>query len=361
MDNVELDLTGNETPEELEALLDKLGDVDVSDDAGTAPGNTAVAAENTGAQGTAGQADATQSNTGDTNTDTPTPGATTEQQQDAGQGQQAEQPKSILSKDGKHVIPYDVLEAERAEKRRIAEENQRTAAELEEAKRQLAVFTRQIASAGMTPATTPDKIQITPEQINSVRESFPEIGTVLDAMTQKIEYLQGQQPAAPMAQQSPGANPVMAALDATPDLKAWQTGDPDRFMLATHIDETLKNDSAWKDKPLAERFAEVAKRTRAAYGEAVDQPAQQQDAQQSAPAVTDTKQPAAEEIQQKAAAALATATAAAQLPASPSDVGQTATQSASLIEQAANADPDQLQTMFAGMTDAQIEALLEQI
>lgn len=356
MDNVELDLTGNETPEELEAMLDKLGDVDVSDDAGSVPGNAAAAAENTGVQETAGQADATQSNTGDTKNDTPTPGATTEQQQDAGQGQQAEQPKSILSKDGKHVIPYDVLEAERAEKRRVAESSQRTAAELAETRRQLEVLTRQINAAGLQPAQLPEKTQITLEQIAGVRDSFPELAGVLDSLVQKVEYLQSAQPAPAPVQQAASADPVMSALDATPDLKAWQTGDPDRFTLAVHIDETLKNDPAWKDKPLAERFGEVAKRTRAAYGESVESATQQQ-----TPPVQDAKQPTAEEIQQKAATALATATAAAQLPASPSDVGQTATQSASLIEQAANADPDQLQTMFAGMTDAQIEALLEQI
>ncbi|NPC99417.1 hypothetical protein HOY33_01450 [Brenneria sp. hezel4-2-4] len=352
---MELNLTGDETPEELEALLDKLGDVNVSDDATPAPGNTATAPESTGTQGTAGQADATQSNTGDTKTDTPTPGATTEQQQDAGQGQQAEQPKSILSKDGKHVIPYDVLEAERAEKRRVAESSQRTAAELAETRRQLEVLTRQINAAGLQPAQLPEKTQITPEQIASVRDSFPELAGVLDSLVQKVEYLQSAQPAP--VQQAASADPIMSALDATPDLKAWQTDDPDRFTLAVHIDETLKNDPAWKDKPLAERFGEVAKRTRAAYGETVESATQQQ-----TPPAQDAKQPTAEEIQQKAAAALATAAAAAQLPASPSDIGSTtSTSAASPLEQAANADPEQLQAMFAGMTDAQIEALLEQL
>ncbi|RLM26568.1 hypothetical protein BIY29_05460 [Brenneria alni] len=341
-------LTGNETPEELEALLDSIGDVEVSD---TSAADTTV---NAGDLAAKTNPLTQQENKGDTNTSTPD--VTAEQQVGTQQtgaetaGPEGDSlPKGILSRDGKHVIPYGVLEAERADKQRLAQSSQRTAAELAETKRQLDVLTRQINAAGLQPAQLPEKTQITPEQIDGVRDSFPELAGVLDALVQKVEYLQEQQPAAPAAQQSSGADPVMSALDATPDLKAWQTGDPDRFTLAVHIDETLKNDPVWKGKPLAERFGEVAKRTRAAYGEAVE----------SAPP-QDAKQPTAEEIQKKAAAALATA--AAQLPASPSDVGSTTSSSAaSPLEQAANADPEQLQAMFAGMTDAQIEALLEQV
>ncbi|HHZ4784809.1 TPA: hypothetical protein ACWD86_004476, partial [Yersinia enterocolitica] len=66
------------------------------------------------------------------------------------------------------------------------------------------------------------------------------------------------------------------------------------------------------------------------------------------------------DVQRIAAEKLAAATAATQVPGSPSDLGVTTTHTASPLEQAANASPDQLQAMFAGMTDAQIEALLEQ-
>ncbi|SLM63500.1 MULTISPECIES: hypothetical protein [Dickeya] len=358
---MELDLTGNETPEELEALLEKIGEVTVDDK--TAPGNTSAAVTDTTVTGTTGaqtattQAAASQQNTGDNGSNTPTPGVAVGQRSAAsGQATDTEQAtaaKILLSKDGKHAIPYDVLEAERAEKRRLAESNQRTAAELAEARRQLEVFTRQINAAGLQPAQLPEKSQITQEQLDVLRESFPDVANVIDVLAQKVEHLQAVQPV-PAATQSNESNPVSMALDATPDLKAWQSDDPDRFTLAIHIDETLKHDPAWKDKSLTERFGEVVKRTRAAYGETVESTPQQ-----SAPA-GQPAQPTPAELQQKAADALAKATAAAQLPGSPSDVGQAATQSPSLLEQAANASPEQLHAMFSGMTDAQIEALLEQ-
>ncbi|WP_145587607.1 hypothetical protein [Yersinia aldovae] len=342
---MDIELTGNETPEELEALIDGFGDVDISDVTQTAVVTTtpvAAVTEDTNAV----------VNTGDKK-DELTPGATTAQTTEVTPTTQAaiaegtEKPKGILSKDGQHVIPYDVLVAERTEKQRLMGTNQQTATELAEAKRQLAALTRQINSAGMQPVPLPEKAQVTPEQINFIRENFPEMAAVLDTVVQKIDYLQQGQPA--QAANQPSGNPVADAMNAVPDLKSWQDQDPDRFTLAVHIDTNLQNDPAWKDKSLTERFAEVAKRTKAAYGESVE-PVQQEQATTTTTA----------DVQRIAAEKLAAATAATQVPGSPSDLGVTTTHTASPLEQAANASPDQLQAMFAGMTDAQIEALLDQ-
>jgi hypothetical protein len=348
---VDIELTGNETPEELEALIDGFGDVDISDVTQTAAVTTtpvAAVTEDTNAV----------VNTGDKK-DELTPGATTAQTTEVTPTTQAaiaegtEKPKGILSKDGQHVIPYDVLVAERTEKQRLVGTNQQTATELAEAKRQLAALTHQINSAGMQPVPLPEKAQITPEQINVIRENFPEMAAVLDTVVQKIDYLQQGQPA--QATNQPSGNPVADAMNAVPDLKSWQDQDPDRFTLAVHIDTNLQNDPAWKDKSLTERFAEVAKRTKAAYGESVE-PVQQEQATTTTTAATQTNA----DVQRIAAEKLAAATAATQVPGSPSDLGVTTTHTASPLEQAANASSDQLQAMFAGMTDAQIEALLDQ-
>lgn len=348
---MDIELTGNETPEELEALIDGFGDVDISDLTQTAAVTTtpvAAVTEDTNAV----------VNTGDKK-DELTPGATTAQTTEVTPTTQAaiaegtEKPKGILSKDGQHVIPYDVLVAERTEKQRLMGTNQQTATELAEAKRQLAALTRQINSAGMQPVPLPEKAQITPEQINDIRDDFPGMAAMFDTLVQKIDYLQQGQPA--QATNQPSGNPVADAMNAVPDLKSWQDQDPDRFTLAVHIDTNLQNDPAWKDKSLTERFAEVAKRTKAAYGESVE-PVQQEQATTTTTAATQTNA----DVQRIAAEKLAAATAATQVPGSPSDLGVTTTHTASPLEQAANASPDQLQAMFAGMTDAQIEALLDQ-
>lgn len=347
---MDIELTCNETPEQLEAMIDGFGDVDISDVTQTAAVTTtpAVVTDDT---------NATAVNTGDKK-DELTPGAAAAAQAteaiattQATTTEGTEKPKGILSKDGQHVIPYDVLVAERAEKQRLAGTNQQAATELVEAKRRLEVLTRQINSAGMQPVPLPEKAQITPQQIDSIRENFPEVAAVLDTVAQKIDYLQGE-PASAVTERD--VNPVADAMNAVPDLKSWQDQDPDRFTLAVHIDSTLQNDPAWKDKPLTERFAEVAKRTKAAYGESVELVQQEQVTAPTAATQTTA------DVQRIAAEKLAAATVATQVPASPSDLGVTTSHTGSPLEQAANASPDQLQAMFAGMTDAQIEALLEQ-
>ncbi len=177
--------------------------------------------------------------------------------------------------------------AERTEKQRLAGTNQQTATELAEAKRQLAALTRQINSAGMQPVPLPEKAQVTPEQINFIRENFPEMAVVLDTVVQKIDYLQQGQPA--QAANQPSGNPVADAMNAVPDLKSWQDQDPDRF-------------------------AEVAKRTKAAYGESVEPVQQQSVQQQQATTITATAATqTTADVQRIAAEKLAAATAATQV------------------------------------------------
>ncbi|MEQ9721282.1 hypothetical protein ABQG65_08805 [Yersinia alsatica] len=342
---MDIELTGNETSEELEDLIDGLGDVEVAEITAAEPVTTIPTNDPTRVT------DTTATNTGDSNsasrpdTDTVTP---------AIKADEVEKPKGILSKDGQHVIPYDVLVAERTEKQRLNSANQQTAAELAETKRQLAALTHQINAAGMQPVPLPEKAQVTPEQINGIRDDFPEMAAMFDTLVQKIDYLQqGQSPA---VTSELSANPVADAMEAVPDLKSWQTDDPDRFTLAVHIDSTLQNDPLWKDKSLAERFTEVAKRTRSAYGEVTETVVQPPPPQTKAAATSLS----GDEIQRAAAEKLAAVTTANEVPNSPSELGVTTTHTASPLEQVANASPAQLQALFAGMTDEQIDTLLEQ-
>ncbi|AHG22188.1 hypothetical protein Z042_23170 [Chania multitudinisentens RB-25] len=351
-----LDLTGNETAEELEAMLERLGDVEISDmpPVPAAPGTTTTTAP------AVVTTTVEQTKTGDKEA-SPTPGETVEQTTApvTTTVEVDDKPLGILGKDGKHVIPYAVLEAARAESRRIAENSQQTVSELEQTKRQLQLLTQQVNQAGLTPAELPEKSQITPEQLAAIRRDFPDLAGVFETMAQKIEYLQQVAPSnqpVPAGQQD---NPVAVALKATPDLDQWQTADPDRFELAVHIDDKLKNDPAWKDKPLTERFSEVVKRTKAAYGEKVED-SQPQPATTAQTAQPPAVQLTAEQLQKIADDKLAAAKAATAVPASPSDIGSTTVHQPTLLEQAVSADDQQLAAMFANMTEAQIDALLDQ-
>lgn len=338
---MDFEITGEETQEQLNALLDKVMEVEVSDE----PKDALTGDDREGLFSTENEdnnAGQVQNTTGDKQA--PTPGAGTEEEE-----QSQETVKGILAKDGKHVIPYDVLEAERAEKQRIT---QRYEQQLAEEQRKIDLLTSQIKQAGMTPDPLPEDARISDEQIAKIREDYPEMADALTLMARKYDYLQSQiQEAQPQQQTEDQDNSAgAAALSSVPDLVEWNQSDPDKFAVAAHIDEKLQNDPAWKGKPMTERFAEAARRTRIAFGEAPEQEpdvasVQGEVAQQQAKAAL---QQAQQKIQQAESSAM---------PASPSDLGSSV-ETTDLLTQIANATPAQLQEIMDKMSDIQISELL---
>ncbi|HBZ9867355.1 TPA: hypothetical protein MND73_004285 [Salmonella enterica subsp. houtenae] len=214
-----------------------------------------------------------------------------------------------------------------------------------EHQRKVNLLTSQINQAGMTPDPLPENAQITDEQIARIREMYPEMADLLTTVVRKYDYLQTRVQDAREA--SPAPSPVLEAMDAVPDLKVWQQSDPDRFAVAVHLDEKLQNDPAWKDKSLTERFSEVARRTRAAYGEAPSEKVNE-------PGKND-------EVLAAAADKVTQAEAAAALPDSPSDIGHAATVPKDKFEQLLGASYADAETMMNGMSDADIDAILERL
>ncbi|HGB3673526.1 TPA: hypothetical protein ACIVDA_001484 [Salmonella enterica subsp. enterica serovar Muenchen] len=325
---MDFEITGEETQEQLEALMAKMGEIEVEGD----DEEPEESAEPSGGE----PLETVQTDTGDKQA--PPPGAGTEEE-----GQPQEEVKGILARDGKHVIPYDVLEAERAEKQRLT---QRYEQQLAEEQRKIDLLTSQIKQAGMTPDPLLEDARISDEQIAKIREDYPEMADALTLMARKYDYLQAQvQGAQPQQQVEEQDNSAaVAALNATPDLAEWQRSDPDRFAVAVHLDGKLQNDPAWKGKPLTERFAEVARRTRAAYGEAPPEPVVEQDKNQKVLAAAADK--------------VAKADAAAALPDSPSDVGNTAAAPQDKFERLLGASYTEATELMSAMSDDDINAAL---
>lgn len=225
--------------------------------------------------------------------------------------------KGVASKNGKHIIPYEVLEAERAEAKRLRDEvEQLRAAQAERDKLQALLEKNGIAA---------DSDELSMEQIEQLAEDYPDVGKALVGIARKLNAIEQQK-------SEPAANPVLDALDAVPDLKQWQANDPDRFTFAVTIDDRLKTDPAFADKPLAERFAEAARRTRIAFGdEGAGKPA----------AKTEPKPKEVDDV-----------------PPSPGDMGQSARAPTSQAERYQAMSQEQLMAEMATMTPAQIEALL---
>lgn len=311
-----LELTGNETPEEIDALLDQLesDEIEIGDD-------DAVEIETEEAE--------------EPTVDKAEESAPSEVEAAEPGGEQT--PEGVLAKDGKNVIPYDVLEREREATRKLQEElneykSRETAWDTD--KRLLEIRNKQLEGLGVDPADLPENFQVTNEQLDSLAEDYPEIGPVIRHLFAKVNKVQP-----PSQVQQESSNPIADAIAENSDLSTWQKEGGDNWSKALEIDDQLRSDPQWSNKPLNERFAKVAEMVN-------EQNAKAKSEQQSA-----AKQKAKEEEAKLDDA----------LPNSPSEVGQTNTSSMTPAERLANGSVADIQAMFATMTDAQIEAALAQL
>ncbi|WP_139407357.1 hypothetical protein [Aeromonas veronii] len=234
--------------------------------------------------------------------------------------------KVVMAKNGQHTIPYEVLEQARNETKQLREQ----LAQSQQAQAERDKLQALLEKNGIDPSVDPD--DISQEELEQLAQDYPDLGKPIAAIARKLQKLEPQ--AAPQ-QVQPVANPVQAALQAVPDLAAWRDGDQDRFDMALTIDDKLQADPAWSNKPLAERFAEVARRTKLAFGDEVEAP----------PAKAPGK--AAEKP-------------ADHIPSSPSELGQTHHAPATGVERYGAMSQADLIGEMGNMTEAQIEALLAQ-
>ncbi|MCR3946375.1 hypothetical protein NUK32_05350 [Aeromonas caviae] len=299
------DLNGTESLDELEAMLEAIErEPDAELDDGTATEQTDVDPAPSAGEVAAGIEQ-----------------ANTEQ---GGEGA-AEPEKVILAKSGQHTIPYEVLEQSRNEVKVLRE--QLAASQQAQAERDK--LQALMEKHGINPDVDPD--DISQEELEQLAQDYPDLGKSIAAIARKLQKLEPQ--VAPQ-QVQPTLNPVQAALQAVPDLVSWREKDQDRFDFAIIVDEKLQADPAWQGKSLDERFAEAARRTKLAFGDEVIPP---------------TKAPSKEAEKP-----------ADFIPSSPSALGQTHHAAPTGVERFGAMSQTELIGEMGAMTDAQMEALLEQ-
>lgn len=294
-------LTGTESLDELEAMLEAIErEPDGELDDGTATEQTDVQPAPSAGEVAAGNEQ-----------------GSTEQ---GGEGV-AEPEKVILAKSGQHTIPYEVLEQARNEAKQLREQ----LAQSQQAQAERDKLAAVLEQNGIELDTSdPDSIDVA--AIEELAQDYPDLGKPLAAIARKLQKL--EQPA------QPAINPVQAALQAVPDLMSWREKDQDRFDFAIIVDEKLQADPAWQGKSLDERFAEAARRTKLAFGDEVIPPAKVPGKGAEKPADF--------------------------IPSSPSALGQTHHAAPTGVERFGTMSQTELIGEMGAMTDAQMEALLEQ-
>ncbi|MGE6283596.1 hypothetical protein ACLHZ9_00945 [Aeromonas media] len=237
----------------------------------------------------------------------------------------AEPEKVILAKSGQHTIPYEVLEQARNEAKQLREQ----LAQSQQAQAERDKLQALMEKHGINPDVDPD--DISQEELAQLAQDYPDLGKSIAAIASKLQRLEQQAAPQPVP---PATNPVQAALQAVPDLMNWREKDQDRFDFAIIVDEKLQADPAWQGKSLDERFAEAARRTKLAFGDEVIPP---------------TKAPGKEADKP-----------ADFIPSSPSALGQTHHAAPTGVERFGAMSQAELIGEMGAMTDAQMEALLEQ-
>ncbi|EOX4147109.1 ATPase [Vibrio cholerae] len=320
-------VTGNETLEELEALLESMEAEESSPTVEKEQGADERLAPSSQSQSVEGL-------DGDTDAASPT-------------AEPNAKPDGILAKDQKHIIPMEVLERERQEKaqlRQELEELKAHSAQLEKAQRMIDVRNKQLEELGVAPADLPEDVTIDEKKLAALQEDYPELAPFFLAMNNKIEALvsSGTVAASTTPPETESAAPVdnaelTTALQANADLQSWMSEGGARWNAAQQIDDHLASSSEWANRSYAERFEEVSKRVRMAFGDEPKLSAQE--------ALS-----AAQEASRKAKNAL---------PASPSELGNThRTGDSDLMNRVQSANHEELGKLFDSLSEAQIEQLL---
>lgn len=298
----------------LDALLDQFDDVEEVDEVTEPAAKPKEKVESTVTTTAEGEG-----NSDKTNSDDPTA---------------AEPERVVLSKDGKHTIPYEVLENARNRAQKLEQENRQLQAITGERDKLQALLEKH--GIDMNAEDLDGK---TDDELQELADDFPVVGKVIAKQAQKIQELEGK---LNQQQSEHGANSgktaVVQAFESIPELVSWQAGDKDRLEYAVAKDAELMSDPIWQDKPVRERFLEAVRRTQSAFGDKPStQPGQQQQRKQA-------KQGDG-------------------LPNSPSELGNSVRESSAkgTPEYYASLSPDELQREMLGMSPDAIDQLLRSI
>jgi hypothetical protein len=207
--------------------------------------------------------------------------------------QQGDAKPVIQSKNGKHSIPYSVLESERA---------QRQAAEAAQQQLQdrLTALEQQLRSGNSTPSEgATEAPDLSDDEITQISEDFPSTGKALKALMARVETLNQQLLSVQQAEgnrrqveKQTASNTVQEAIDNNSTLSYWQAQDPEMFAEAVKLDNQLKANPRNRALSFDERFQKVVTGMEAIYGPTeLPEEYRQQAAKEATPAaVSNTKQ-----------------------------------------------------------------------
>lgn len=164
------------------------------------------------------------------------------------------EPDGILSKDGKHVIPYDALKSERQARQSYQNQTAELQRQIDELK------------AGKAVNVDHAKAIMSDDQLEELKEYFPEQyeaivsqQEALNAAANKLAVVEQreQQRIADEARQV--SLTVQEEIDNNPILSHWQRNNPEIWAECVALDNAIRSNPANEKLSMSERFDKVAK------------------------------------------------------------------------------------------------------
>jgi len=194
-----------------------------------------------------------------------------QEEQDAANGKGEEEAPTVLTKNGKGIIPYEKHKELRVENSTLRQQLQDAQAKLDELsqKKDEAVGKKDIEAADEALA----------EHLENLKQEMPELHVVVNAILEgsrkqgeklekTLEQLKREKDESDRVKELSVKEQVAEAKDNNLDLSHWEATDPEAWDEALRQDEILRTTGKWADKSYAERFEEVARRVRAIMPEA---------------------------------------------------------------------------------------------
>jgi len=192
------------------------------------------------------------------------------QQQANSQQQEEKQAEGVQTADGKHVIPYAVLEGTRKRNDQLERIVAEQAAKIDELARAQAA----VGDAAGGGNQDQQLEFISPEDLEIVKNELPSLGGILEKQQRAIQMLMEKVSQTPgkESDQDRYAREAREAIDRNTSLVAWEANDVARWNRAVDLADLLVNDPVWGQKSYTELYAKVVDLVKA------EMPEQQQQA-----------------------------------------------------------------------------------
>lgn len=279
------------------------------------------------------------------------------------QGEAEPSNATVLTRDGKHQIPYSVLESERQRANRAAQEAlaaqqlaQQERSQRELIERQLAELTARANAPTDAPKDGGKPVEdiISGDAIEAIREEAPELAAMFDQLVTKVRSLDADARASREAAERSqrelqedrsrrAAEKVNEAIGNNPKLVYTRAEKPEVFNAIVEVDDWVRQQGWARDMTLDQRFAKSVAMYEAAHGQ-IDVPGH-------------AKPEAPKQVSDAAAAAIAKASAAP-VPNTLSDLPGGNLPPKSEAEAFGSLDAATMQARLMEMDPAQIDKLL---